>query len=454
MTMLDDETLSALLHELGDSFPVPASGAADTLRRVRRGDDERVEDEQTHPEPGDPEPGDPDRGDADWSLPDRADPDLGPGDGSAPRTVRGILRTHTLLMVAAALIVLLALAGGAAILGSSSSANRTALASKGPDGSLTPTRTPHGATPPLSTTTTIPQQKSAAPGTSFSANAPSSKQGLATSGGATATGASAAPGAAASPGASSLPAGAVGQAARIEQTGSLNLTVATGALTSTMNKLTSLASAYGGFVANSQTQSSGASGSNGASGTSAASSTDNGPPSGTVTLQVPVANFAALLAEAKSLGKPSAVTTKATDVTGQYVDLQARISALEASRQQYLTIMTKASSVGDVLAVQAQLDNLQSQIEQLQGQLAVMDSETAYSTLIVALSEPGTHHHHAPAPAASGITKAWHDSLHGFAVGVDGIIRLAGPLLFALLLLAALVLGGRLTWRRVQRHNL
>ena len=115
--------------------------------------------------------------------------------------------------------------------------------------------------------------------------------------------------------------------------------------------------------------------------------------------------------------------------------------------------MAKATSVGDVLAVQAQLDSLQSQIQQLQGQLAVLGSETDYSTLIVAVSEPGSPHH-APAPAASGVTKAWHDSLHGFAVGVDGIIRLAGPLLFALLCVAALVIGGRLTWRRVQRHNL
>ena len=211
-----------------------------------------------------------------------------------------------------------------------------------------------------------------------------------------------------------------------------------------MNKLTSLASAYGGFVANSQTQS---------SSTSSTSTASDGPPSGTVTLQVPVANFTALLTEAKALGKPSSVTTKATDVTAQYVDLQARINALELSRQQYLTIMAKASSVGDVLAVQAQLDNLQSQIEQLQGQLAVLNSETSYSTLTVAVSEAEAHHH-APAPAATGVTKAWHDSLHGFAVGVDGIIRLAGPFLFALLCLAALVLGGRLTWRRLQRHNL
>ncbi len=420
MTMLDDETLSALLHELGDSFVVPASGAADTLRRVRRGDDERDDDERAATDP--------------WN------PEFATGDEPAPRTIRGMLRTHLVLTVAATVILLLALAGGAAILGRSSHASRAAVASRHA-----------GPTPqPMTTTTTIPQENRAAtpaPGKSFSANAPSS-QGLAASSGAKTT----TRGGAAT-GTSSLPAGAVGQAARIEQTGSLDLTVARGALTSTMNKLTALASAYGGFVANSQTQSSGASGTTGAAGTTAASGSSDGPPSGSVTLQVPVANFAALLAEAKSLGKPSAVTTKATDVTGQYVDLQARIDALEASRQQYLTIMTKASSVGDVLAVQAQLDNLQSQIEQLQGQLAVLDSDTAYSTLIVALREPGAHHH-APAPAASGVTKAWHDSLHGFAVGVDGIIRLAGPLLFALLLLAALVLGGRVTLRRLQRHNL
>ena len=73
-------------------------------------------------------------------------------------------------------------------------------------------------------------------------------------------------------------------------------------------------------------------------------------------------------------GKTTKLTTKATDVTGQYVDLQSRIAALEASRQQYLTIMAKATTVGDVLAVQAQLDTIQSQIEQLQGQLQVLTS--------------------------------------------------------------------------------
>ena len=176
-------------------------------------------------------------------------------------------------------------------------------------------------------------------------------------------------------------------------------------------------------------------------------------PSGSVTLQVPVNSFAAVLARAQALGRTSDLTTKATDVTGQYVDLQSRITALQASRQQYLTILAKATTVGDVLAVQEQIDSIQSQIEQLQGQLQLLTSQTSYSTLTVTVSESTP----APAPTPlpeSGLVRAWHASIGGFVTGVEGVIRLAGPLLFALLLLGAVVAGGRALWRRYQRHNL
>ena len=108
-----------------------------------------------------------------------------------------------------------------------------------------------------------------------------------------------------------------------------------------MAKLSSLAAEYGGFVANPQTQSGAGS---------------VGRRAGRSRCRSRWPSFSAALDEAQSLGKTSNLTTKATDVTGQYVDLQAQITSLEASRQQYLTIMTKASSIGDVLAVQAQLD--------------------------------------------------------------------------------------------------
>jgi hypothetical protein len=333
--------------------------------------------------------------------------------------------------------VLLALGGGAALLGNRTPTPRTTTGVRALR--QAPTATRHGA-PSSAGSATGASSAGSATGTGSASGAPTAGSSKGTTYGV----ASPAPAdrslsAAAAGNAPPLPTGAVGQPAKIEQTGSLDLTVPRGALAKSMAELSSLATAYGGFVANSQMQSGSA----------------GDPPSGTVTLQIPVANFGSALKATEALGKPSSVTTKATDVTGQYVDLQSRITALQASRQQYLTIMTKASTVGDVLAVQAQLDGLQSQIEQLQGQLAVLDSETAYSTLTPSLTEPGPHHHHQiVAPAESGALKAWHDSVHGFAAGVDGIIRIAGPALFALLCLAVFLLGGRLTWRRLQRHNL
>jgi hypothetical protein len=410
--LLDDETLGVLLHELGDSFPVPSSGASDTLHRV---DDER---------PGS----------------GRTDVQVGPTAVPMPRRIGGTIRSHRVLSAAACVVVVLvALGGGAALLGNRTPTPRTTAGVKAFHAPPSPTRRSLGSTGSTTSKSagtagagsTSGQAASASKSPSFSVAQPAPAHGTPASGNQSLS-------AAGTENAGALPAGAVGQPAKIEQTGSLDLTVPHGALSQAMAKLSSLASTYDGFVANSQTQS-------GSSGDA---------PSGTVTLQVPVANFGAALKATEALGKPSSVTSKATDVTSQYVDLQSRITALQASRQQYLTIMTKASSVGDVLAVQAQLDGLQSQIEQLQGQLAVLDSETAYSTLTASLREPGPHHHHVVAPSESGALKAWHDSVHGFAEGVDGIIRIAGPALFALLCLAVLLLGGRLTWRRLQRHNL
>jgi hypothetical protein len=239
------------------------------------------------------------------------------------------------------------------------------------------------------------------------------------------------------PTAPSLPAGAVGQPAKIEQTGTLGLTVGRNGLGRTMTRLNALAVAYGGFVANSQTQTGGS----------------GGAPNGTVTLQVPVDSFSSVLKQAQGFGKTANLSTKATDVTSQYVDLNARIQALQDSRQQYLTVLSKATTIGDILSVQEQVDTIQQQIEQLQGQLNLLNSETTYSTLTVNVNESTPPPQSGPLPE-SGLVRAWHDSVGGFVAGVEGVIRVAGPILFALLLLGVVLVGGRVLWRRYQRHRL
>ncbi len=233
-----------------------------------------------------------------------------------------------------------------------------------------------------------------------------------------------------------LPSSAVGQTARIEQSGTLSLRVRDGGVASTLTSLTALATGSGGYVVDVQSQAGGG----------------GAAPSGTLTMQVPEASFQTVVTQAQHLGRVASVSTKATDETGQYVDLQARIIALEASRQQYLTILAKATSIGDILAVQAQLDTLQSQLEQLQSQLGLLDSETTYSTLTVSLSELGSHR--VPVRSASGLATAWHDSVHGFEAGAEGLLSAAGPVLFVVLCIGALGVLTRVGWRSWRRSRI
>jgi hypothetical protein len=225
---------------------------------------------------------------------------------------------------------------------------------------------------------------------------------------------------------------------RVEEVGSVELTVGNDRFQSTLTQLTGFATTDGGFVASTQSH--------------VGTKTNHSYSTGTVVLSVPEHNFTNLVDQVRRAGDATAVDTSATDVTGQYVDLQARIRALEVSRTQYLKIMSRTNSIGGILSVQERLDSIQSQIEQLQAQLNLLNSETTYATLTVSLSVAGHHvvvtHH-----PRTGLDKAWHESLHGFAAGVEWLIRIAGPLLFTLLLLAALLFLGRWTWRATERRR-
>jgi hypothetical protein len=230
-------------------------------------------------------------------------------------------------------------------------------------------------------------------------------------------------------------ASADGQQTRVKESGAVTVIVPGSRIPYDVDRLMALALGDGGFVASTETQ----------------SATAGSPAQGTVTLQVPQASFTTALAQVRQLGKVESLNTTATDVTAQYVDLQAQITALEDSRQQYLTIMTKATTIGGILAVQAQLDNLQSQLQQLQGQQKVLDSETTYATLTVTLSQTVV----APSlpKPQSGLAKAWHAAVGGFVAGCEGVVRVAGPLLFAILLTLVLYLLARSSWRLCRRRS-
>jgi hypothetical protein len=291
------------------------------------------------------------------------------------------------------------------------------------------TNAPPAAVPPQHQSTVshgAPATSGAAAG---DAPVPEVRRGTATTLGPTTGAASNAGSAAASP-----PVAAPGVAAtRVVKTGSVSLTVHKGLVGSTIISLTKTATSLGGYVEQSRTYE------------------IDGSPNGSLTLRIPVHDFEAAVAAATQLGHVASLSTSAKDVTGRFVDLQARLAALKQTRATYLTILSHARTIGQTLSVQQRVNQIQQQIEALQGELKVLRNQSTDATLTVDVAEVGavpvavTHHHR------SGWSKAWHTSTGRFNRGIQTIIGGLGPLLLALILVGLAYLILRLVLRRRRR---
>jgi hypothetical protein len=108
-----------------------------------------------------------------------------------------------------------------------------------------------------------------------------------------------------------------------------------------------------------------------------------------VTYRVPVAHFGeavdALRGEADRVVREA---TQSIEVTGQVMDLDARIANLRASEAALVEIMDRAGRIEDVLAVQMRLEEVRGQIEQLEAERAHLADQAALSTLAVSWYTP------------------------------------------------------------------
>jgi hypothetical protein len=222
-------------------------------------------------------------------------------------------------------------------------------------------------------------------------------------------------------------------ATRVVKTGRLGLQVARNQVQPTISRLVALTTGLRGYVSTSTT------------------SNELGSPTGEVTLRVPAAGFDTAVNDAEKLGHVQSLTTNATDVTGRYVDLGARLSALRRTRSTYLTILGGAHTIGATLSVQQRLDDVQQQIEELQGQLKVLANQSTDGTLTVDVTTPGVPVQHLARHHRSGLSAAWHRSISRFERGGDAIVGALGPLLLAVLILGVLAGIAALAYRGVRR---
>jgi hypothetical protein len=155
---------------------------------------------------------------------------------------------------------------------------------------------------------------------------------------------------------------------KIIRNGTLHLLVKSADVTAV--SIENIAEANGGFVENSNIY-----------------EYSEGVKSGNISIRIPSARFTEVMEAVKKLAvKVTNEGVSSTDVTAQYVDLEAQIRNLRAEETQYQLVMTKAVRIDEILQVSSKLADVRGRIDRTEGQLNLLARQVSMSTININLT--------------------------------------------------------------------
>jgi hypothetical protein len=140
---------------------------------------------------------------------------------------------------------------------------------------------------------------------------------------------------------------------------------------------------------------------------------------GHLTLRVPQAVFTDVIEKIQNLGELDNKVISGDDITKQYYDTEARLTAYEKQEQRLMEILDKAKTIDEILRVENELSRVRYEIEVLTGQVKTWDSLVGLSTIEVSITE------NSPSKTAinsSGFSGVWARSISGFITTMNKLI--------------------------------
>ena len=143
---------------------------------------------------------------------------------------------------------------------------------------------------------------------------------------------------------------------------------------------------------------------------------------GSMTISVPSDQLDATLDRLGRLGTVVSRVTSTEDVTSTYVDTSSRLATMRASVTRVRALMSRATKIGDVVALESELAKREADLEALQAQLTALDSAVAMSPVSIRLSTVAP----APTPAATtgflgGLKAGWAAFTTTLQVALTGL---------------------------------
>ncbi len=168
-----------------------------------------------------------------------------------------------------------------------------------------------------------------------------------------------------------------------------------------------------------------------------------------LTLRVPNATLDDVMTQVAATGTLLKRTQSSEDVTQTYVDVRSRVASQTASVERVRALLSRATTIGQIVQVEGELARRESDLESMKAQLASLEDRTQLSTLTVTLT-PSV----APGPTTSrqtgflaGLAGGWTALLASLTV----LLTVVGAVLPFAVLAALVAVPAWSWWRRRQR---
>jgi Domain of unknown function (DUF4349) len=162
-----------------------------------------------------------------------------------------------------------------------------------------------------------------------------------------------------------------------------------------------------------------------------------------LTLRVPAPSLDKLIDAIAGLGHVTSRSGQVVDATDQVVDLNARVASQQASVVRVRALLGRATTIGDIVSIEAELSRREADLDSLTGRLAALRDQVALSTLTVEISKPGvTVEPPVAAGFVSGLVAGW-DGLRAVASAVGVAAGFLSPFLAVLAVLGGIAWLGR-----------
>jgi Domain of unknown function (DUF4349) len=149
-------------------------------------------------------------------------------------------------------------------------------------------------------------------------------------------------------------------------------------------------------------------------------------------------------------GKLSGLHESVQDVTNDYIDTQSRLTNLRGEQQRLLTLLSNTTALGDIIAVESRLTDVEGQIEQIEAHLNALKNQTTFYTVTIGLQPIAPITPPPPTSTPWSLAQVLHDSWTAALGFGQGLATLLIWLVVFSLYLIPVALVGWFIWRRVR----